>query len=218
MNTDLGKRMMRSKGPVPSSSELAPSIPISQEPEAQISDQTDTGFAVRQKLLTPFRQGALDSYCGIYAIANALNRAKPSCLNDEAACELFLTLIKAATKVRGGPDFCNDGLDDIELRQVAKVGVRLMRKMGHAFETVTLKSAIPGMPYKRNQKQNWFDHAARADGLSVIVYVEKPSYCHWSVLKATESGRLTLFDSDKMRSARWDECEPYLVLRAKQHF
>lgn len=169
-----------------------------------------TTRAIDDLAIRPYRQGALDSYCGLYAIINAMFRLKPGVFleNDSNADELFYALVKAATRICSPVELCREGMDAIELEYVARAAIRHMRRHGHKFalkrpERIKLSS--------NGSVEEWLDKAQTVRSIAVIVYVEERDQSHWSVLAKVRGNRVSLFDSDAMHSTHLKRCEPVLV-------
>jgi hypothetical protein len=164
------------------------------------------------RALRPYRQGTLDSYCGLYAIINAMLRLKPQAFidDDDGACDLFYAMMKAAVRICTPEELCGEGMDSIELEYVAKAGIRHMRRKGHAFKLMRPEKMRFGSA--TGDLGEWLRSAQGIPSLAVILYVEERQYSHWSVLKGMSASRVALFDSDSMSSVSLKRCEPALVL------
>lgn len=166
--------------------------------------------AAMPPVVRPYHQGSLDSYCGFYAIINAMLRLKPEAFaKDGAADKLFYTMFKAATRICSPQELCSEGMDGIELEYVAKAAVRHMAREGHRF----------GL--KRPRATHLNDSATVANLLvqvnsvatiAVILHVEDRNQSHWSVLAEVRGQRVRLFDSDAMHSTALKKCEPVLIV------
>lgn len=161
----------------------------------------------------PFRQGSLDSYCGFYAIANAMLRLKPGAFTQDrdGPQDLQRAMMKAASRICSPEELIGEGMDGIELEHVAKAAIRHMRRKKQVFKLVQPDQLRLGMP--RKDAGAWFTAAAASPAVSVILYIEQPDGSHWSVLKGVKGNRVTLFDSDTMASACLKRCEPWLVFK-----
>lgn len=165
--------------------------------------------------LRPFRQGSLDSYCGLYAIANALLRLKPDWFleNDDDVSDLFYRMMKGATRLCSPGELCAEGLDGNQLEEVARVAMRHMKKIGHRFELLRPGKALRKFRYQSEGAASWLAAAAQDHSLAVILHIEEREYNHWSILKSVRGNRVYLFDSDNMVSTHVDRCEPWLVFK-----
>lgn len=170
----------------------------------------------------PRRQGNLDALCGIYAIINAFTRAaRDQPLRYFPTKRLFMHLIAKATDRRGDTSFIGDGLTHSELKHLCKKAVRFHGKHGYPFELMAPKDLSPDRPYPRNPEDvqrrcAWFAHAASQPARAVILDINTDWISHWSVLTGAIGDRLTLYDSNGMRSVAITACEPFLVVEVKR--
>ncbi|WP_373413552.1 hypothetical protein [Ensifer aridi] len=169
--------------------------------------------------LTPHRQGRLDSLCGIYALINAFAHARRhDPLRYFPTKRLFMTLVARMAKIRGDTSFCGDGIDYDEFRKLAKTACRFHREHGHAFELLSPKAlldwAYPKKASDDGVRQDWFRLASEMPDAAVILDINTPCISHWSVLAGVEGDRLSMFDSNGMRSIAISSAQAFLVIRA----
>lgn len=169
--------------------------------------------------LTPYRQGRLDSLCGIYALINGFAHARRhSPLLYFPTKRLFMTLVARMAKIRGDTSFCGDGIDYDEFRKLAKAACRFNREVGHQFELLSPK-ALLDQPYPKNARDDvarreWFGAASAMPDAAVILDINTPWISHWSVLGNVDGDRLLLFDSNGMRSILMASAEAFVIVRA----
>lgn len=169
----------------------------------------------------PRRQGNLDALCGIYAIINAFaHAARDQPLHYFPTKRLFMLLIAKATDRRGDTSFIGDGLTHAELKHLCKRAARFHRKHGYEFELMSPKDLLPDRPYPRNPEDVagrcvWFANAVAQPAHAVVLDINTDWISHWSVLTSARDERLTLYDSNGMRTVAVAACEPFLVIRAK---
>ncbi len=168
----------------------------------------------------PRRQGHLDALCGIYAIINAfVYAAREQPLRYFPTKRLFMHLMAKATDRRSDTSFIGDGLTHAELKHLCKKAVRFHGKHGNDFELLPPKDLLPNRPYPRNSEDvrgrcAWFAQAASRPARAVILDINTDWISHWSVLMGATGDRLTLYDSNGMRSIAIAACEPFLVIQA----
>lgn len=169
---------------------------------------------------TSYRQGRLDSLCGIYALINGFAHARRNDpLRYFPSKRLFMTLIARMAKIRGDTSFCGNGIDYDEFRKLAKAACRFHREHGHSFELLPPK-AILDRPYPKKAgdgaaRSDWFRVASTIPDAAVILDINTPWVSHWSVLAGVDGGRLLLFDSNGMRSIAMADTEAFLVMQAQ---
>lgn len=169
--------------------------------------------------LTPYRQGRLDSLCGIYALINGFAYARRhDPLRYFPTKRLFTTLVARMAKIRGDTSFCGDGIDHDEFRKLAKAACRFHCKKGHAFELLPPK-ALLDQPYSKKAsddrlRREWLRAASDITDIAVILDINTPWISHWSVLAGVDEDRLLLFDSNGMRSSALADADAFVVIRA----
>lgn len=170
----------------------------------------------------PRRQGNLDALCGIYAIINAfVHAARDRPLRYFPTKRLFMHLIEKAAYRRGDTSFIGDGLNHAELKHLCKKAVRFHRKHGYEFELMAPKNHLSDRPYPRNPEDvrgrcAWFAQAASSPARVVILDINTDWISHWSVLTGVTGDRLTLYDSNGMRTVASVSAEPFLVITRRQ--
>ena len=166
----------------------------------------------------PLRQGNLDALCGIYAIINAFaHAARDRPLRYFPTKRLFMHLIEQATDRRGDTNFIGDGLSQAELKHLCKKAVRFHGKHGYEFELISPKDLLPDRPYPRNPEDvrgrcAWFAQASSQPARAVILDINTDWISHWSVLTGATGDRLTLYDSNGMRTVASVSAEPFIVI------
>ncbi|PND27610.1 hypothetical protein [Sinorhizobium sp. M4_45] len=169
--------------------------------------------------LTPYRQGRLDSLCGIYALINAFSHARRhDPLRYFPTKRLFMTLVARMAKIRGDTSFCGDGIDYHEFRKLAKAACRFHREDGHQFELlppkVLLDRPYPKKAGDETARREWFRAASELPSAAVILDINTPWISHWSVLVGVKEDRLLLFDSNGMRSSALADADAFVVIKA----
>ncbi|RDL49733.1 hypothetical protein BLJAPNOD_00841 [Ensifer sp. M14] len=167
---------------------------------------------------TPYRQGRLDSLCGIYALINGFVHARRhDPLRYFPTKRLFMTLVERMAKIRGDTSFCGDGIDYDEFRKLAKAACRFHREEGNQFELLSPK-ALLDQPYPKKAsddvaRREWFRAASAIPDAAVILDINTPWMSHWSVLAGVDGDRLLLFDSNGMRGIAMASTQAFLVIR-----
>lgn len=169
---------------------------------------------------TPYRQGRLDSLCGIYALINGFVHARRhDPLRYFPSKRLFMTLVARMAKLRGDTSFCGDGIDYHEFRKLAKTACRFHREQGHAFGLLPPKTLLD-IPYPKKAsddtaRRDWFRAASALPDAAVIVDINTPWISHWSVLDGIKGDRLVLFDSNGMRNIAIASAQAFTVIKAR---
>ena len=148
-------------------------------------------------IIRPFRQGALDAYCGLYSIANAIQH----CLggrhrfNEEQAEALFRYLLtKLAKRSRKTLlEVATVGTDTVDIKFLLPVVAAWVRKhLGYRLAWDQpfrrAKRTRAGAVYKS------IETAIGTEGFAAIIGVVGPTH-HWSVLTKMTAKRLILLDS-----------------------
>ena len=178
--------------------------------------QTEAEVAVGRRI-KPYRQGALDSYCGLYAITNAVLRLQPECFadNDDRVWHFFSKLMKCAIRLCAPERLIKRGLNGLELEYITRIAVRHLNRSGHRFEVLRPESIDLPIPYHFGDCAAWMAEASKESSISVILHIEERGYFHWSVLKGIDGKRVYLFDSDGMTFTYIKKCDPWIVIRSK---
>lgn len=168
---------------------------------------------------TPYRQGRLDSLCGIYSLINGFAHARRhDPLRYFPTKRLFMTLIARMAKIRGDTSFCGDGIDYDEFRKLAKAACRFHRKEGHAFQLLPPKALLDQAYSKKASddglRREWLRAASDIADIAVILDINTPWMSHWSVLMGVEGDRVLLFDSNGMRSIASASAQAVMVIQA----
>lgn len=178
--------------------------------------QAEAEVAVGRRI-KPYRQGALDSYCGLYAITNAVLRINPECFTENENCvwHFFSKLMKCAIRLCAPDKLIKRGLNGLELEYIARIAVRHLNRSGHRFEVFRPESLNLLIPYEFADCAAWMAEASKESSISVILHIEERGYCHWSVLRGIDGKRVYLFDSDGMTFTHVKKCDPWIVIRSK---
>jgi hypothetical protein len=164
----------------------------------------------------PFRQGSLDAYCGFYAIANAMLKIRPEVFDkQESPSGLLRAMMRTAARICPPAELVHEGMDGIELDCVAKAAIRYMHRIGYDFYLVR-PSRLGLGPHGRDPAK-WLSDAAAFTSIAVILHLDDGDQGHWSVLSCTKGTRVTLFDSDEMKSAKIAQCQPHLAIARAPH-
>jgi hypothetical protein len=150
--------------------------------------------------LKPYRQGALDSLCGVHAIINALHALRPGIAEKEAQ-KLFRVLVRAAVR-KGALKVMWRGLDGTLFRHLLVLGVGrvatgegVIIKVARPFATASVD--LPSLIDTLRQALN---------GRCVAVTMIHTESWHWTVITRATGKSLFLFDSAGLKSIRIDKC------------
>lgn len=152
--------------------------------------------------LRPYRQGDLDSLCGVYAIVNAMRLllSDASAFGPAQAHELFWHLCTRG-KARSAVD---DGLETAEVWALATRAAAHVRR--HSAAEVHLTR-----PFRRAGHRSFsslsrhFAPLLQGEGTALLLAFEGRR-SHWSVATGVTDHYLRVFDSAGMRRVRLDLC------------
>src|SRR5215207_10148 len=151
--------------------------------------------------LKPYRQGRLDSLCGVYALINALRLLCPRL--DEDACErAFCALIRARARQAASPlAVISGGLSRRELLRLIGSWQRLAtRELGITLTVSRLKvseSTLRGI---------WKGLRRALDGKSIAIIGLDGAERHWTVAHAATERTLRVADSSGLRAIFRSQC------------
>ncbi len=144
----------------------------------------------------PYRQGDLDSLCGLYATVNALRvaLAPTRALKRREAQELFVAGLAYLNRGATLHEFSAAGMSPATLHRLAKhLSVRASQVTG----TKVSVARPPRRPWKRAVLLRTIDDAL-GHGAPVIVGLEQ-SYDHYTVITGATAARYRLFDSGRLQ-------------------
>lgn len=145
----------------------------------------------------PYRQGDLDSLCGIYAIINVMSALCPA-LDDHRATALFEKLVRSLSSFVEEPiEVLYLGIDDATLRHLLTIAKSDIERR--------LKVVLEVRPYRRAKGRvslpDFWDRMM--DELSerqvAIVSVRGPKD-HWTVVHGINPDAIALVDSADLRT------------------
>jgi len=156
-------------------------------------------MALRQ--LKPYRQGRLDSLCGVYTLINALRLLCPRL--DEDACErAFCALIRARARQASSPlAVISGGLSRRKLLQLIGSWQQFAaREFGVALSVDRLKISEPTL------RGIWRGLCRALDGESVAILGLDRAERHWTVAYAATERALRVADSSGLRVIFRSQC------------
>ena len=153
----------------------------------------------------PFRQGALDSLCGVYAVINATRLATwpGKRLTEHHCTELFQLLVAELTAERRLHQVMTEGSAYPVVSRLLRATAEWLRKQ-HKLQ-LSFQRPFHSKPDIRGRRALGV-LAAHLDNpqTSAIVYLAEPWYDHWSVARGVSpSDLLLLFDSGRRQYARF---------------
>lgn len=145
-----------------------------------------------RQTLRPYRQGELDSLCGIYAIINALRwAAGPEVITTRITTGLFWFLTDQAIKEQGNLGLCSGGIGLLHQRQLIKRVITTLaaeHRLRFGYDLMPTGSlTCLGDPEVSLA-------IAMADHEAIILNLNYTEW-HWSVVEAVAGDKLKLFDS-----------------------
>ena len=147
--------------------------------------------------LRPYRQGELDSLCGIYAIINALRwSAGPEVITSRITRGLFWLLTNHAVKEQGNLGLCSGGITIPHQRQLIKIAITYLsgeHRLRFGYDVLPAASLNSLGDTSASSTATIVDHEA------IILNLNYTEW-HWSVLQAVAGDKLKLFDSAGWRT------------------
>jgi hypothetical protein len=161
--------------------------------------------------IEPYRQGELDSLCGIYAVINAIYGLCPE-MDGDLAETLFRKLIKSLgdhIERPIGPLY--DGLPQSAVESLIRVGAQEIRR--------ELEIKLKASAYKPLRKpslgQLWDDLRSHVHRRQVAILGLSGVEEHWTVAYAVSDKLIRLFDSNEYQVLRRSRCT---TSRARKRF
>ena len=154
---------------------------------------------MQRRVWKPYRQGHLDSLCGIYAIINALRIAvSPQArLKGKDCHKLFDALVQDAYADGGLHCAVTTGIPARKLRKLLDVAVRTILRDYEVAITVE-RPLLRSARSTRGKPLVALRAALRDEGASCIVYIGG-RLDHWTVVSAMGKRHLWLCDSDGIK-------------------
>lgn len=157
-----------------------------------------------RQTLRPFRQGDLDSLCGVYAIVNAVRRCTATAgVADQEWKLLFNHLIAADRRELEAAEAVTIGMFNKPLWRRAKAACVYCRRLG-----VDLAATRPFRlkEWRQLDLPHWLAEQATRPTTAVVLGLADP-WDHWTVLHRVGRYYVTFFDSDgckRIPLARFD--------------
>ncbi len=152
-------------------------------------------MAKGKEIIKPYRQGAFDSYCGLYSLLNVLS----CCLggrhriSEEHAEALFRHVLQKLQKRKNLLDVATVGVDLADMTFLLPVvAAWLLKKTGDRLHWV--RPFTPQVRVRSPVAYRALEVALIAKDCAAIVGVAGPTH-HWSVLTRISRKRLILLDS-----------------------
>jgi hypothetical protein len=154
--------------------------------------------------IRPFRQGALDSLCGVYAIVNAA-RLLCSEIDNHISSALFYVLIKALlNRETGAPSAVTDGITTETLSRLLRTACNAIEEMSG----IRLRCSLLAPKRKRlSLDQTWMALQETVGKNSVSIIGLSGIREHWTVGYWVTKREITLKDSDGLRFLSRMDCD-----------
>ena len=148
----------------------------------------------------PYRQGHLDSLCGIYAVVNACRHAMSTLMPKRKlnSQQLFVSLVKGLhAKNRFSKMTCyGTGMKDHKL-VLALASKYLLDK--HAL-SLTISRPVKGLGTPTvAQVFKLLRNHLESPGSAALLEFENHHYCHWTVVRQVQNRQVYFFDSCGMK-------------------
>ena len=154
----------------------------------------------------PYRQGQLDSLCGIYAIVNAVQAVLGSrqAFSQADASELFEVLMRRSSERWGEASVVVEGLGPAEVWHLVGHARRHLRTkgLGLTFDRPFRSAPIRTLPQLVRRLGTLIGPA----GSGVIICPLEGRHSHWTVLTGVLPGSLRIADSSRARRYRLSLC------------
>lgn len=156
--------------------------------------------------IEPYRQGQLDSLCGIYAIINALFALCPE-MDEHLAQALFRKLLRSLESHTEKPvGALYDGLSQEAVEALLAVAVREIRRELDA--RIKIKPS-PSPLTSKSVGSFWEALRTRLDRGYVAIIGLSGADEHWTVAYAISDKLIRLLDSEDRRVLRRSRCTTY---------
>ncbi len=150
--------------------------------------------------LTPYEQGNLDGFCGIYSIINA-TRLIVNGMGEEEAIDLFIDCLEYVGKKKNFGEACVKGVNREDIWKI-------FGKIVPAKYTIHVKR-----PFYRTKGVSFDDffnvlreHFGQDGKRVAIICFYHEDWDHWTVVKALTMKRMMLFDSCNMKILDISQC------------
>ena len=150
--------------------------------------------------IVPYRQGALDAFCGIYAIVNSVKLVNRN-IREEEAIKLFGKCMRYLEKYRSLGRASTAGIEDGALRRILMEVVTVKYKVKVKRPFYRLQNITKDYYFK--ELQNHFQEGGRR---SAIISIKHYDFDHWTVVKSISSRRLSLYDSCYIQTINIAKC------------
>ncbi|MHC2088768.1 hypothetical protein [Methylobacterium sp. CM6244] len=169
-----------------------------------------TPVRAARRPLRPYRQGAFDGLCGIYAAVNALSILIPELTHGDCRC-LFRRLLRKTLDTHSATAASMwKGCGVSKLRKLLRSAIRHIQK-AHGIGVQTL----PPAGEHETLGSLWSELEARLLMGQVIIIGLSGVHQHWTVVRRMTPGTLWLADSDGLTLLRQSRCS--LEERPKWH-
>ena len=148
----------------------------------------------KKRRVKPLQQGALDGFCGIYSLFNAVRIVEPR-LSVGVCHSLFVSCLLALEDRR-----------DVAAINMLGLGVRDLMYLSRAifcpaFGVVHARPFIGAKPSSLGQLWSTFEEILSDPApVAIITAVEAEGWAHWTVVESIDADTLWLADSDKLKN------------------
>jgi hypothetical protein len=148
----------------------------------------------KKRRVKPLQQGALDGFCGIYSLFNAVRIVEPR-LSVGVCHSLFVSCLLALEERR-----------DVAAINMLGLGVRDLMYLSRAifspaFGVVHARPFVGAKPSSLGRLWGTFEDILSSPApVAIITAVEAEGWAHWTVVEAIDADTLWLADSDKLKN------------------
>ncbi len=148
----------------------------------------------KKRRVKPLQQGALDGFCGIYSLFNAVRIVEPR-LSVGVCHSLFVSCLLALEERR-----------DVAAINMLGLGVRDLMYLSRtifspAFGVVHARPFVGTKPGSLGRLWSTFEEIlSDPTPVAIITAVEAEGWAHWTVVESIDADTLWLADSDKLKN------------------
>ncbi len=151
--------------------------------------------------MLPLEQGEVDGLCGTYALLNALRLVVNGRISENAAINLFGTIMQHVEKRKSLGKVCTKGIVTSDVWSILKKVLCVKYKINvkrpfRKTDKISVSEFI-------NELRKYFTQDGKR---SAIISIEGNGWDHWTVVRAITKNSILLFDSAMMKKISISKC------------
>lgn len=154
---------------------------------------------MKRSRFKPYKQGYLDSLCGIYSVVNATKYI--SNLSEDDCFELFHASLGVINKTKDMMDLMVDGILGKDISKL--FNSLICDQYGIVKKKPFHKNKAPSLDEYWTAIEHFLNNKNRR---AVILTVDGEDWSHWTVAGSATSRQLHLLDSDGMKNINRSYC------------